>query len=170
MSENPLRKILEGIADDMTFRETMQKHLLYQRQAIQERTQNWKDVYGRVFADYSEQHRQRRVDLGLAVRPSQGADSMLVMDSYDGMMQRIDDVIKGNTGEIFFNDEAKKAVAKAHNILGVGKNKVKREFFGISEDEEKHHAEMWEKDLNDTLQRLVVQFSQKDINLEDLAL
>lgn len=167
---NPIRDILEGIADDMTFRETMQKHLLYQRQAMMERTQNWKDVYGRVFAEYSEQHRQRRVDLGLAVRPVQGADSMLVMDSYDGMMQRIDDVIKGNTAEIFFNDEAKKAVAKAHNILGVGKKKVKREFFGISEDEEQWHADEWEKDLNDSLQRLSAQFSQKDIDMEDLTL
>ena len=99
---------------------------------IRKRTKAGKDVNGVDFKPYSKGYKRVREKKG---RPIDPVD--LVIDRQAGMIAQITDtVFDGYKGvEVYINSDAKEQLAIYHNIMGAGKGKVIREFWGLNDEE-----------------------------------
>jgi hypothetical protein len=113
---------------------------------MKERIRAWRTLTGAPMKPYSNAYRKRRVELGLAIQPmGSNTDSILVADSYAGMISRIESILgpRGNEAFIDITSPAKKKLAAYHNFLGVGKKGQNlRPFWGITPDEKEKIADL----------------------------
>lgn len=111
---------------------------------IQERTRKGIGVGGEAFKPYSEQYAKKRGRAGLPINPPD-----LKFDEKSGMMKRIDHEIFNDykAVEIFINSPEKEQLAIYHNIMGAGKSKVIRRFWGLSEEEKEKIYELIDETL-----------------------
>jgi len=102
------------------------------RRIIQDRTRKGVDVEGKPFKEYSKGHARKREKLDLPVYPVN-----LQMDDVEGMLRKIDHAITREFEElkVFIDDPEKEQIARYHNILGAGKSKVIRRFWGLNDTE-----------------------------------
>lgn len=117
---------------------------------IRKRTREGRDVDGNPFAPYSEGYAKRR---GGRELPTDTVD--LAFSVRDGMMQDLRYDITG-TGNVVvgFGREDKAEIAGYHSVTGAGESKIVRNFFGLSDEEEKQLAELAGDDLAQLLLKL----------------
>ena len=150
-----VQEVLEKLVDRFQTQQQMNKFGLAMIRIIKTRTRSWRDVEGRRFEDYSKAHRRRRVALDLAVSPGgKNTDSMMVMDSASGMMQKIDAIVANDFSNVVLDitDPVKKKIASYHNIKGVGvKGQHLRKFWGLHNKEWKVITKIAAVDIDNIL-------------------
>lgn len=101
---------------------------------IKSRTRKQVDVQGDFFKDYHPSYVQRKRRLGFADPETVN----LTLSKYRGMLNSIDHEVSSDLQSVavYFDDKAKEQLAVYHNIMGAGKGKVIREFWGIEMQEE----------------------------------
>jgi len=149
-----LKQIFDDIIAGLHSQKLMNRLGLAQQKMIRDRTLKGKDVEGKSWKkpNYNPQYAKRRARItGLPSSPV-----TLVFDDISGMMQSIDfKAFEDNAGvELFFTNDQKRRLAEFHNLLGAGKKRVIREFWGVSESEEDKLAELVNDELELLLQRL----------------
>jgi hypothetical protein len=86
------------------------------------------DVNGKAFTPYSKAYaRKKRVS-------RERVDLTLSGKMFNQLKTK---AISGNEGRLFFGSARAKKLANIHNNLGVGRSKVLREFFGLSDEDKK---------------------------------
>jgi len=147
-----LKQVFADILDGIHSQKMMNKLGLAQQRNIQKRTREGRDLLENAFRPYNPIYARRKTrKTGI---PTNVVN--LIYDDVNGMMKSIDHVVFNDfTGvELFFTDDQKKRLAEFHNILGAGKSKVIRNFWGVSKPEEESLAELVEAELNLILQKL----------------
>jgi len=147
-----LKQVFTDLLDGLHSQKMMNRLGLAQQKTIRDRTALGHDVEGNNWRRYNPQYAKRRERLtGLATYPV-----TLMFDKITGMMHSIDyEPFGDNAGvELFFTSEQKRRLAEFHNILGAGKPRVIRKFWGVSESEEDKLAELVEDELELILQKL----------------
>jgi len=112
-------ELLEGITRDMGA-------------GLKQRTEEGLDYEGRRFEPYSEKYKKIRRKKGKKT----GAVDLRMSGRMPGSMEtRVDPT--GTSSVLYFKGAKEKEVAFCHNEEGVGKKKVKREFFNLSDEDQK---------------------------------
>ena len=95
---------------------------------IKDRTRSGKDVEGKSFGSYSKSYIKVRERHNLPTHPVS-----MTFDDVSGMLTKIDHVVANDfkSVSVFFNDKAKQQIAYYWNVSGAGKNKMKRQFWGV---------------------------------------
>jgi len=133
--------VLEGFLERMHSKEHLDRRGIQIVDIIKRRTRSWRDIFGARFEDYSTPYKFWRTSQSpkLAVRPGgNNVDSMMVVDSTDGMMQQIkfDSYPEKGLVEVDVKNAGKKKLASYHNILGVGKSGAHlRKWWGLADKE-----------------------------------
>jgi len=140
MPNNIPDKVLKDLHNQLGSKKEMTHLVLMVRDIILRRTRAWRDVSGHRREPYSERYRMKRIEEGLAVAPAgRGTDSLMVWDSYGGMMSKIrPKYIRKGLMHLDIVDARKKEIAYFHNVSGVGKRGAHLfKFWGVSPKEEK---------------------------------
>lgn len=118
---------------------------------IQQRTREGIDVDGNRFKPYSTGYKKLREKAGL------GTDIVnLKFSKYFGMLHEINHVVAQDLSSVsvLIDDTDKAEIAKYHNVMGAGKGKVIRKFWGLSPEEEKALTELTELEIQNVLKSL----------------
>ncbi len=123
---------------------------------IRNRTKEGKDVEGNPFKAYNLNYAKKRKRHGLPTSPPD-----LEFDEKSGMIHRIDhEVFNDNKSvEIFINSPQKEQLAIYHNIMGAGKSKVIREFWGLSKAENEKLFTL----IDDTMGDLAIKMTEEEV-------
>jgi len=115
---------------------------------IKQRTVEGKDIDGNEFQDYSEGHAVRRRKENLPTHPVN-----LEFNNIDGMMHGIDHLVSRSSSKVavYIRGSRNRRISRYHNIMGAGKSKVKRRFWGLNDDEQNNVAELVQLDLSEVL-------------------
>lgn len=136
-----IKKVLDQLALKMAGQKEWNRRGLAVIRIIKTRTRSWRDIKGRFFRGYSDLHRRRRVELGLAISPQgKNTDSLMVMDHLGGMMQKVDHIVSADMQSVVVDitDPVKKKIAYYHNVAGVAKRGENLfEFWGLNNKEER---------------------------------
>ncbi len=146
---NDIKRLLDFLIDGLHSQEQMNKVGLAGIRKIQERTREGTDVHGRPFKPYSDNHAERREELGL---PTHIVN--LEMDDISGMLRRVDHIVAADFESVAVDitDEQKRLIASYHNELGVGKTGENiREFWALSAEEEEDIAKIVQRDTDQLL-------------------
>ena len=102
---------------------------------IKQRTQKGFDVFGKEFQAYSEPYKKVRRRAGWKTSP---VDLYFTKDIH-GMLGSIDHVIANDleSVRILISEPGKDLIGRYHDILGAGKSKVIRQWWGIQAADEK---------------------------------
>jgi len=146
---NGLLKKLDKIAADFTNQRTMNRVGLMGVRFLKDRTRKGRDVQGRPFKPYSEEHARRRAKLNL---PTNVVN--LEMNDIDGMMSSIDFEVSRDfsTTTFLLTKPDKEQLMNIHSFLGAGKSRVIRQVWGFSD---KEHEKMI-RTIADDLKKLVI--------------
>ena len=146
-----LKRALADIIDGLQSQKIMNRLGLAQERNIQKRTREGRDLNEKSFKSYSPKYAKRK--LRQTAIPTHVVN--LTFDDINGMMHSIDHVVFADLSgvELEFIDERKRKIAEYHNILGAGKSKVIREFWGVNEKEEKTLADLVEGEVNLILEK-----------------
>lgn len=147
-----IEKVLTTALDRLESDRLLNKLGLAGIRKIKSRTRQGKDFEGKAFQKYSAGYKKKRQDAGL---PTHLVN--LEFDDINGMLQTMDHIIAADRKSVAldFTDEDKRTIASYHNELGAGKSKVKREFFGLNEDDQKDISKIIADDLVLILRSLI---------------
>jgi hypothetical protein len=119
-----LRKKFAGLDDKLFNQKALLSASIQQKQRIILRTENGKDVNGNPFKPYSAQYAKLAQKLNVNNVNLVATGQML-----NGITQKATD----QESVIFFTNDRNEEIASYHDVLGAGRNKVIRNFFGMSE-------------------------------------
>ena len=155
-------RLLRDLIDGLYRRQVLELAAQAQIRMMRERIRAWRTLTGSPMKPYSERHANKRVELGLSVRPmGPNTDSMLVMDSYSGMLSRIEsDSPKPGEVTLDITNPVKRQIAAYHNLLGVGKKGANlRPFWGIAQQESAKLVELIGDNSQALLNDLINQYN-----------
>ena len=123
-------KVLKNIKRKLTDSSVKRKTLSYianlEVAQIKDRTQNkGKDFRGNPFAPYSKRYSRR------LVKESGHVDLTDTGQMFSSLTYKL----SGNKANLFFGRNVENKKAYYHDVAGVGKKKVKRKFFRLSDNE-----------------------------------
>ena len=121
---------IKGISQKMSsaIKKSLANVSAFEIKEIRSRTQTkGVDAFGRKFQPYSPNYKRA------------GVKQSGVVDLTDTgqMFSSLTNKISASKGVLFFSRNAESKKASFHDLFGVGKNKVTRQFFRISKDEQK---------------------------------
>ncbi len=134
VNSNNLYKKINSLTNNLRSQKLQDNIGLSAERLIKKRTRKGIDIHGRTFRPYSRSHARKRERRGLS-----SSTVNLVWSETDGMMTKMDHLVARNHDKIlvYFRDPQKRRLARYHNTMGAGKSKIKRQFFGLSADDEK---------------------------------
>ena len=106
--------------------------------AIKDRTRKGTDFKGRKFRPYSPKYAKRRAKEGRTTTPNLFRAGLMLGNMRFKRLSK-------NQGQISFPARRQNLKAFFHDVQGVGKSKVKREFFSVSKKEEAKAVDIFRK-------------------------
>jgi hypothetical protein len=153
-----VRKILDGLIDGLQSQAEMNKLGEVGVKIIKTRTRAWRDVEGRRLKDYSPAYKTKRILEQKAVTPrGPTVDSMLVWNSTDGMMQKVNYIVGNDFSSVVIDilDARKKQLMYYHSEAGVAKKGENiRHVWGMSDKEWTLIAKIFSVDFANLLAKL----------------
>ena len=110
-------------------RKALSKTAMFLQNAIKDRTRKGRDFRGRAFRPYSPKYAKRRAKEGRTKKPNLFRSVQML----GNMTAR---TFSPTKAEIFFRSNLQNIKAFYNDTHGVGKAKVKREFFSVGKKEE----------------------------------
>tara|TARA_R100001460_G_scaffold28111_2_gene56398 strand:+ start:630 stop:1094 length:465 start_codon:yes stop_codon:yes gene_type:complete len=131
---------IKGISQKMSsaIKKSLANVSAFEIKEIRSRTQTkGVDAFGRKFKPYSPNYKRA------------GVKQSGVVDLKDTgqMFSSLTSKITASKGELFFRQKAQNDKAAFHDIFGVGKKRITRQFFRISKDEQKKIRTIFSKVL-----------------------
>lgn len=120
------------------------------RTLVKERAQQGKDIHDQPFQSYSEGYTGVRRRLR---RPLHPVD--LTIDDVSGMIAKVDHTINASMSTVtaYINDPVKSQIGKYHAVMGAGKSKVIREWWGLSNAQEERILRIINVDIDKILNK-----------------
>lgn len=149
-----IKEALREILGTFESQKLLNKIGLAQLRNIKSRTRKGLDLFGRPFKAYTDEWKERK---SIVYRmPNHPVN--LTLDDVSGMLSpvELDHIVSNDlkSVELYFRTPAKRKLAGYHDQEGVGKSKVIRRFWGVSEEDEKSLTDIIVKDLELKLQEL----------------
>nr|BDD47025.1 hypothetical protein 20 [Balneolaceae bacterium] len=118
------------------------------RTLVKERTQKGVDIHGQSFRPYSRQYLRIRRKLG---RPADPVD--LTIDDATGMIAKITHKVELSKGNVtaYISDSIKSRIGYYHAVSGAGVNRVKRQWWGLSDPQIERITKIINVDLDKIL-------------------
>jgi hypothetical protein len=110
-------------------RKALSKTAMFLQNAIKDRTRKGRDFRGRAFRPYSPKYAKRRAKEGRTTTPNLFRSGQML----GNMTAR---TFSPTKAEIFFRSNLQNIKAFYNDTHGVGKAKIKREFFSVGKKEE----------------------------------
>ena len=106
--------------------------------AIKDRTRKGRDFRGRAFRPYSPKYAKQRAKEGRTTTPNLFRAGLMLGNMRFKRLSK-------NKGQIRFPARRQNLKAFYHDVQGVGKSKVKREFFSVGKKEEERAVKIFTK-------------------------
>ena len=110
-------------------RKALNKTAMFLQNAIKDRTRKGRDFKGRAFRPYSAKYAKRRAKEGRTTTPNVFRAGLMLGNMRFKRLSNKEGIIR-------FPARRQNLKAFYHDIQGVGKAKIKREFFSVSKKEE----------------------------------